>query len=618
MYCWRLSAKLTTLGLLIAACSGNLPSASPPEVSPREELTPLSIGAPTPQSLDSDERLFRNDPTQVTIFDVALALAYTFPGVNTPEEAVQFANSLLSESVAVSELQPEPTPEQIAAFAAPTGARPTITDVAVLLALTFPGVDTPEKIADFVNGLLGSGTLTSAEVLILGPLPGSSPSPSTSPSPSLSPSPGVSPSPVASPSPSASPSQSPSPSPSPVAGTNTPISVGQTLNGTLEIGDEVEPFETNPASTRLIDRFSVVSTQPGQGLTISLTSPDFIPAVSIVNGATGELVGNNTNTSGSSTTSLDLFVQSGVAYDVLVTSRFFSRPSPQQGSYSLTVTEQPPGVPGFQIDIVYLDTDAGSVPANIRTLVEQAALRWQTSIVQDVPDVIVSLNPGQCNIPTNGQGIVDRPVDDLLLLVRLDSSIQAPVLATGGPCRSRGPGLPTIIGQVNLGSALLSSTSPTESIRAVVTHEIGHVLGIGSTNLRDQPTIIGNRGPDPRLISPNALSQYQLIGGIRSSIPLEPVVQGHWRGDNGEAEDFGSELMTPSIRLSSGEVPPLSRMTLGFLQDLNYTVDLSTADSYTVPPIGSRHGVRSGEVFLDLTGDYIPLPEDGYEGFRLR
>ena len=56
---------------------------------------------------------------------------------------------------------------------------------------------------------------------------------------------------------------------------------------------------------------------------------------------------------------------------------------------------------------------------------------------------------------------------------------------------------------------------------------------------------------------------------------------GHWR-----ESVFDNELMSPY--LSSGQTEPLSAITVQSLADMGYVVDVSQADSFTLPAAMSR------------------------------
>mmetsp|Transcript_13861 Transcript_13861/g.18106 ORF Transcript_13861/g.18106 Transcript_13861/m.18106 type:complete len:310 (-) Transcript_13861:1554-2483(-) len=123
------------------------------------------------------------------------------------------------------------------------------------------------------------------------------------------------------------------------------------------------------------------------------------------------------------------------------------------------------------------------------------------------------------------------------------------------------------------------------SINAVIRHEMGHVLGIGSlwqawgNNLVQNPCpFIGDCTTDPSYTGSNGIEGFNSLGG---SGQLDVADQGgggtrnaHWR----EAT-FQGELMTGF--LSGGN--QASIMTLQSMIDLGYIVNLDAAEDYTIP-----------------------------------
>ncbi len=368
----------------------------------------------------------------------------------------------------------------------------------------------------------------------------------------------------------------------------TSLGLGQSLTGSL-VGT---------------DTYSLINLIPRTGIELTIESTDFIPSLEIFDTVTNETIAGTVGIT--PRVQLRTFVRSNVAYGVRITPSSATR-----GTYRLSLATLPEGRPGFQVDVRFLDTAAGSVPPALQNLVQQAVARWQTLITADLPDAFVSLAPGQCNLPLTTLPIINQPVDDLLILVRMDANISA--AATAGPCRTRGLGTPTVVGQVNLSPSLFAFDDAT--IRDVIIHEIGHVLGLGLGSPTWVRGIVSPGSANPRQTTANAVRQYQALGGQPASIPVQPQIEGHWRGDNEGGDSLGLELMTPTVR--AGVPNPLSRITLGFLDDMDYTVNLEAADSFTVPA-NTRHGLSREGRFVDLQNDYIPLPDNAREGVELR
>lgn len=190
-----------------------------------------------------------------------------------------------------------------------------------------------------------------------------------------------------------------------------------------------------------------------------------------------------------------------------------------------------------------------------------AAARWQQVIVGDLPE-FVSTQYGA--------------IDDLLIkvsVVSLDG--RGGTLAQAAPDLNRSSGLPAH-GFIQIDSADIESMVADGTLTAVLTHEIGHVLGIG-TRWSSFDLTSGN-GYDGL----NGLFAYQLLSGNSSAsfVPLEtdggPGTAGiHW-----SESAFGNELMTG---ISNTGPAPLSILTVAALQDLGYRVNYSAADAYAMP-----------------------------------
>lgn len=107
-------------------------------------------------------------------------------------------------------------------------------------------------------------------------------------------------------------------------------------------------------------------------------------------------------------------------------------------------------------------------------------------------------------------------------------------------------------------------------------HEMGHVLGFGT--LWDINGFTNSGSPPCNYIdNSKANAEWQALSGCTTSIPVEQgggqgTQCSHWSDDC-----FVDELMTG---FSSGAMP-ISRVTIGSLEDMGYEVDYSAADPFT-------------------------------------
>ena len=143
---------------------------------------------------------------------------------------------------------------------------------------------------------------------------------------------------------------------------------------------------------------------------------------------------------------------------------------------------------------------------------------------------------------------------------------------------------------------------------AVIVHEIGHVLGIG-TLWSNRGLLSDAGGGDPIFTGPTTLAQFLTLGGATYAgrpVPVENTGGAGTRDSHWRESVFRNELMTGFVNLG---VNPLCRMTLGSLQDIGFTsVFFGAADSYSVP--SSLLGFRDVGDGVSLENDIAPIPLD--------
>lgn len=224
---------------------------------------------------------------------------------------------------------------------------------------------------------------------------------------------------------------------------------------------------------------------------------------------------------------------------------------------------------GFQITLRYLDD--GYTTAQKR-LFQRAADRWAQVITSDLPDV-------------EAHG---AQIDDLLLDIgSADWDGEGGILGgTYDPeVRSRSH-LP-YYAKIELDVGDVGPMERDGSLYYVMLHEMGHAVGIGS--VWDTLGLLGTAGGSPIFTGANATREYNGLFGTRAAgVPVEdeggPGTQGsHW-----DEEAMGKELMTG---YADQGLLPLSRITIGSLQDLGYAVNYAAADAYSGP-----NGARAEQV----------------------
>ena len=158
--------------------------------------------------------------------------------------------------------------------------------------------------------------------------------------------------------------------------------------------------------------------------------------------------------------------------------------------------------------------------------------------------------------------------------------------------RTTGSQLP-YTGVMRFDSADLAAMGANGTLTNVILHEMGHVLGIGT--LWDTKNLLNITDPaDPKYTGINGLREYRTLVGdpAATGVPVENTggagtADSHWR-----ETVFKTELMTGYAE-RPGVSMPISRMTVGSLQDLGYTVNYAAADPYVLPAITSAGLVSS-------------------------
>ncbi len=194
------------------------------------------------------------------------------------------------------------------------------------------------------------------------------------------------------------------------------------------------------------------------------------------------------------------------------------------------------------------------------TLIEQARTFWNS--VLTLPLAPVTLVDGTPNYTQIKIAIRALPID----------GVGGGAVAVGNPTGFPRPGTgQTSSGQVTIDTADLAAQTANGFLDELVVHEIGHVLGIGTTT--DNPGIDLVSGDT--YTGAKAVAEYAVLtGNAETSLPME--ADGHHLSE----ATFGEMAMTPS----GGFNPPVPRLVLAILEDLGYPgVNYAPADPYTLP-----------------------------------
>jgi hypothetical protein len=264
------------------------------------------------------------------------------------------------------------------------------------------------------------------------------------------------------------------------------------------------------------------------------------------------------------------------------------------------VTPAPSPVPapagGYNVTVRYV---GGEATARQKQAVANAVAAWQTAITGDLPDIPASAAANAC---FSGQPALSETVDDILVYIEFQT-IDGPgkILGQAGPCFIRNEGSLPVVGQLRLDQADLQTMEQNGTLDAVVLHEMGHILGIG-TLWSTRQVLSGAGGADPRFTGLYAIDAYHILGGLDATVPVENTGEvgtrdGHWC----EAI-FGNELMTGYIGRG---LNPMSALTIASLRDMGYNANSAAAGTYSLAT------ARSGTyAVVDMhTGEYLMTPQ---------
>jgi Leishmanolysin len=238
----------------------------------------------------------------------------------------------------------------------------------------------------------------------------------------------------------------------------------------------------------------------------------------------------------------------------------------------------PPDAPGYNVTVLF----DSSVQDKYKQSFRDAAARWEKIITGDLPNVTnvsTSSNCSEVSVP----GTVT--VDDVAILVGTFSDGAGGLLGFAGPCGVRKSNALTILGEMKFDTKDMDSLLADGQLNATITHEMGHVLGLGT--LWDNLNLVKYAGDadkngcddNPRYTGAKGIAEYKKLLGADADVPVENgfgsgSCEGHWR-----ESVFKKELMTSFLNSGTN---PLSRLSIASMEDLGYTVSYSSAELFTL------------------------------------
>ena len=262
----------------------------------------------------------------------------------------------------------------------------------------------------------------------------------------------------------------------------------------------------------------------------------------------------------------------------------------------------------FNIELVFVPQSFYT--EHQKNLFRQAAARWERVITGDITDeTYYSYHPFDTRNftgsrdtwwrermrPNFGDIRVDDVVDDVRVFVGGPVSGDD-LWGRGGAFTTRSSSHHPILSTIQLSRDLMNKNDST--VYRVILHEIGHALGFSSwifkrfdflhNPSKDHPAHLS--APDSYFSGIKAVAAFNRAGGSRYSgnrVPLEndpdrnDSRDSHWR-----ESVMDGELMTSSLEYDG--VDPMSAITIQAMADMGYEVDMSEAESYSVPRVSAK------------------------------
>jgi hypothetical protein len=231
-----------------------------------------------------------------------------------------------------------------------------------------------------------------------------------------------------------------------------------------------------------------------------------------------------------------------------------------------------------------------------QALFTTAAQRIMGVVTGDVLPVTFETDISACLGQSPATTTLNETIDDIVIYAQA-KAIDGPgkVLGSAGPCYIReGAGCTAgcdkipILGVMSFDTADLAGAG----LQNVITHEMLHVLGLGSLWRSEYFNFISGAGTlDPRYTAAEARASCVAVGGTVScatTVPAEgcadhpecqPPEGGGTRDSHWREATFGAELMTGFLNNGAN---PFSSLTIGGLKDMGYVVNAGDNDAYTI------------------------------------
>ncbi len=300
-----------------------------------------------------------------------------------------------------------------------------------------------------------------------------------------------------------------------------------------------------------------------------------------------------------------------IASDVLTVNAVAAGPS------GITVTASDPGGlsvdQGFQVEVLNQAFEielvfVNDISPSYRKMIEGAVTKWEQILAHTEFEDYLYNRDVDCWGHVEWIGVVD---DVRVAVEVVDIEGETGPFGSGGPCWIRRNSMP-IKGLITLNASRMEWMVDEGILEAVMLHELGHVLGVGTIwrnlGFLQNPSRPDCPECDTFFSGALAIEAFNNAGGSTYEGRKVPIESGarlddfHWR-----ESVMGVELMTPRLRRGDGDyLNRLSAITIQSLADMGYLVDLSLADPYSLPSASAR-GEYAKES-IDLGDDVMHGP----------